>query len=113
MGGGEQWMSWIHLEDMVGLVGFCLNSEHIQGPVNATAPQPVTNREFSKTLANTLSRPCLLPMPAFAARLMFGEMADELLLSGQKVVPAKLEKADYDFKYPVLDEALEAVLQRS
>ena len=110
MGSGRQWMSWIHRDDMVAAIAFCLSGDHLAGAFNATAPTPVTNREFAKILAATLSRPCLLPMPAFAMRLMLGEMADELLLSGQKVIPARLQEAGFQFSYSNLPQALAQIL---
>jgi len=110
MGSGRQWMSWIHRDDMVAAILFCLAQDHLSGAFNATAPEPVINREFAKTLADTLSRPCLLPMPAVVMRLLFGEMADELLLGGQRVVPARLQEAGFQFSYANLSKALKQIL---
>ena len=90
MGNGRQWWSWIDVRDLVGAIDFALNSSTLLGPVNLVSPRPVSNAEFTKILAGVLSRPAILPMPAFAARLVFGQMADELLLASQRVEPAKL-----------------------
>lgn len=106
IGSGKQWMSWIALDDVVGAIKFALTNETLSGPVNFVAPNPVTNSEFTKTLGRALSRPTLFPIPAFGVRLVFGEMADALLLSGQRAVPASLTKAGYQFQYQGLEEAL-------
>lgn len=110
MGDGKQWMSWIALDDVTGALRFALNNESLSGPVNLVAPQPVTNAEFTKALGEALGRPSLFPLPSFAARLAFGEMADALLLTSQKVAPQVLEQANFKFKYPSLDQALTKVL---
>ncbi|MEH8020993.1 TIGR01777 family oxidoreductase [Rheinheimera metallidurans] len=107
---GEQYMSWIHINDMVRLIDFMLNHPTLQGIFNATAPTPVTNVQFSKTLAKVLHRPALLPMPAFMLQLIFGEMA-ELLLTGQRVIPSNLSKAGYEFQFSELEPALCALLR--
>ena len=106
IGSGKQWMSWIALDDVVGAIKFALSNDSLAGPVNFVAPNPVTNSEFTKTLGKALSRPTLFPIPAFGVRLVFGEMADALLLSSQRVAPASLVKAGYQFKYLRLEEAL-------
>lgn len=106
IGGGEQYMSWISLSDLMGIIVHALNSETLEGPVNAVSPAPATNREFTRTLGGVLSRPTIFPMPAFAARLAFGEMADALLLSGARVTPARLQESGYDFQHPELEGAL-------
>src|SRR5438132_1087001 len=106
IGDGKQWMSWIALDDVVGGIKFALTNDSLQGPVNFVAPNPVTNSEFTKTLGKALSRPTLFPIPAFGVRLVFGEMADALLLSSQRVEPASLTKAGYQFQYLGLEEAL-------
>jgi uncharacterized protein len=111
MGTGAQWWSWIHIQDLVGAVHHILKSDLIQGPVNAVAPRPVTNAEFTRTLASVLSRPAIFPMPAFAARLAFGQIADELLLASQRIEPAKLISSGYPFQYPDLRRALENLLK--
>ena len=106
IGSGKQWMSWIALDDVIGAIKFALSNDALHGPVNFVAPNPVTNSEFTKTLGKALSRPTLFPIPAFGIRLVFGEMADALLLSSQRVAPASLIKAGYQFQYPGLKEAL-------
>lgn len=106
VGSGRQYWSWVALEDVVGAIGFCLERQSLHGPVNAVAPQAATNREFTKTLGSVLHRPTLFPMPAFAARLALGEMANDLLLASTRVVPRRLMEAGYQFKYPELDAAL-------
>jgi uncharacterized protein (TIGR01777 family) len=108
LGDGRQWMSWIDLQDVVGAIHHLLRSDLLHGPVNFVAPKPVTNAEFSKILGSVLSRPAILPVPAFAARLAFGEMADELLLASQRVEPAKLISSGYPFRFPTLRQSLES-----
>ena len=108
MGNGRQWWSWIDVQDWVGALHHILKTELLQGPVNVVAPNPVTNAEFTKMLASVLSRPAVLPMPAFAARLAFGQMADELLLASQRVEPAKLVASGYSFQFSELKQSLEA-----
>ncbi len=110
VGSGDQYMSWIALDDVVGAIYHALITQALSGPVNAVAPTPVTNREFTKTLGRVLSRPTLLPIPAFAARLAFGEMADELLLSSTRVAPTKLQATGYRFRFPELEGALRHLL---
>ncbi|MAD18098.1 MAG: TIGR01777 family protein [Alteromonadaceae bacterium] len=108
MGSGKQYMSWIHLEDMLdGLIHIIDNIE-CKGVYNFTAPNPVTNAEFSKTLASVLHRPSFLPMPSFALRVIMGEAAD-LLLYGQRVIPKRLQESGYQFHYPELEHALECL----
>jgi uncharacterized protein (TIGR01777 family) len=113
IGSGKQWMSWIALDDVVGALKFALANETLRDPVNFVAPNPVTNSEFTKTLGKVLSRPTLLPIPAFGVRLVFGEMADALLLSSQRVAPERLKATGYQFQYSQLHEALDHVLSRS
>jgi uncharacterized protein len=110
VGDGTQWMSWIALHDVVAALRFLIADESISGPVNVVAPNPVTNAEFTKTLGRTLSRPTIFPMPAFGARLVFGEMADALLLSSQKVEPSVLEDRGFLFSWPTLEPALKHIL---
>jgi uncharacterized protein (TIGR01777 family) len=105
-GSGKQWMSWIALADVVGGIEFALANDSLRGPVNFVAPVPVTNADFTKTLGKILARPTFLPIPAFGVRLVFGEMGDALLLSSQRVKPARLVEARYAFHYPALDGAL-------
>jgi uncharacterized protein len=111
-GDGRQWMSWIDIQDMVGAIHHILKNDLLQGPVNMVAPKPVTNAEFARTLASVLSRPAIFPMPAFAAKLAFGEMGKELLLGSQKVEPGKLISSGYPFRYRELRTSLEALLMR-
>src|SRR5918993_1706658 len=111
IGSGKQWMSWIALNDVVGALKLALTNEFLAGPVNFVAPNPVRNAEFTKTLGHALSRPTLLPIPEFGVRLAFGEMADALLLSSQRVEPKVLKEAGYEFKYPELQAALTHVLR--
>jgi uncharacterized protein (TIGR01777 family) len=112
MGNGRQWWSWIDVEDLVGAIQHILENDRLAGPVNAVAPNPVTNAEFTKTLAGVLSRPAIFPMPAFAARLAFGQMADELLLASQHVEPGKLVASGYAFQSSDLREALQNLLAK-
>lgn len=111
LGSGKQWMSWITLEDVVGVVRFALENGAVRGAMNVVAPQPVQNAEFTKTLARALHRPALLPAPAPALRLALGEMADALLLSSQRVLPQALEKLSYRFLHPELSTGLSTVLK--
>jgi uncharacterized protein (TIGR01777 family) len=111
IGSGKQWMSWIALEDVVGGIKFALANESLKGPVNFVAPNPVTNAEFTKALGHALSRPTIFPIPAFGVRLVFGEMADALLLSSQRVDAAALKASGFNFKHQQLQPALEYVLQ--
>ncbi|MGH9761302.1 MAG: TIGR01777 family oxidoreductase, partial [Blastocatellia bacterium] len=106
VGAGNQYMSWIALEDVVGAVKHCISLDSLSGPVNAGSPNPVTNLEFTKALGHALSRPTVFPLPGFAARLALGEMASELLLSSARMKPEKLLSSGYDFLYPELDSAL-------
>ena len=111
IGDGRQWWSWIDVHDLVGAILHALKSDLLHGPVSVVAPNPVRNAEFSKILATVLSRPSIFPMPAFAARLALGEMADELLLASQHVEPAKLIATGYSFQQADLKPALEAMLK--
>jgi uncharacterized protein (TIGR01777 family) len=108
IGSGRQWMSWVTLDDVVAVLRFALESSTVQGAVNVVAPGPVRNAEFTRELARTLHRPALFPAPAFALRLVLGEMADALLLSSQRVVPQKLHQLGYRFSHPDLALALAA-----
>jgi uncharacterized protein (TIGR01777 family) len=107
--GGEQYMSWIHRDDLVGLMLAALEDERWSGPINATAPDPVTNRAFAKALGRALHRPSLLPVPGLALRLLYGEMA-EIVTSGARVLPAKPLMLGYGFRHPRLEEALDSAL---
>jgi hypothetical protein len=110
LGSGRQYMSWIHRDDWVEMVYWSLKNGAITGALNVTAPNPATNREFTKTLGRVLGRPALVPAPAFALRLALGEMADALLLSGQRVLPAQAQSLGFAFRYPQLEAALRAAL---
>jgi uncharacterized protein (TIGR01777 family) len=110
VGSGAQYVSWISIDDLVGLILTALRDDSLVGPVNAVAPHAVTNRELTKTLGRILGRPTAMALPAFAARLAFGELADELLLSSARVNPAKLLAAGYEFRHPTLEKALRHVL---
>ncbi len=111
LGDGSQWMSWIHLEDEVALIRHLLEDAQARGPVNATAPNPATNQVFSTTLGKVLNRPAFMPAPAFALRLLLGEMAEALLLEGQRVLPKAAEAAGFQFKHPQLEAALRHLLE--
>ncbi len=111
VGNGNQYISWVTLEDICRMVPFLLENETISGPVNLVSPNPVTNREFTKTLGSLLHRPTIFPLPAFAARLLFGQMADDLMLSSTRVKPGKLMDAGYDFVHPQLNQALTSLMQ--
>lgn len=105
VGSGQQWMSWVHHDDIVSIIQFCMLQD-IHGPVNATAPNPVTNKTFAQTYGRVLHRPAILPMPAWFLRLVMGQMAEELLLTGQRVIPDKLNNAGFTFTFPELEDAL-------
>jgi uncharacterized protein (TIGR01777 family) len=109
--GGEQYVPWIHLDDLVGIYLFCLDEPSTAGPVNATAPEPVTNKELSKTLGRVLRRPAVAPVPAFAIHLLYGEMS-EIVTTGQRAVPSRLLDAGYSFRQPKLEAALRAATGR-
>jgi hypothetical protein len=109
-GDGRQWMSWIDVQDMVGAIHHILKNEPLRGPVNMVAPAPATNAEFAKTLAGVLGRPAIFPMPAFAVKLAFGEMGEELLLGSQKVEPGKLMASGYPFRHRELRASLEGLV---
>ncbi len=110
IGNGKQWMSWIALDDVVNGLKFLIDDTSTHGPVNFVSPIPVTNAEFTTTLGRVLSRPTLFPVPAFGVRLAFGEMADALLLSGQKVAPGILQERGFSFTWPLLEPALRKIL---
>jgi uncharacterized protein len=109
--GGKQYVSWVHLDDVVGALAFCLRTEAASGPVNVAAPEPVTNREFSKALGRVLRRPAVLPVPALALNLLYGEMA-VVVTTGRRAVPARLRELGYEFRRPDLDDALRAATGR-
>ena len=107
VGSGKQWMSWISLDDVVGIVNFAIENENLRGAINVVAPNPVTNEEFTKTLGDVLYRPTFLPLPEFAVNLVFGEMGDALLIHSIRVEPKRLLDAGYEFKFKSLKSALE------
>jgi hypothetical protein len=113
IGSGEQYMSWVTLDDVVGAIHHALITETLHGPVNVTAPQPVTNREFTAALGRALGRPTWLPLPAGVVRLALGEMADELLLSSARVEPRRLQETQYPFRHPELAGALRHILGKA
>lgn len=110
LGSGQQWMSWVGLEDVVEIVRAAISHEQMRGPVNVAAPGPVQNVEFTRVLARVLHRPAIFPAPAFALRIALGEMADALLLASQRVIPEKLRAAGYKFRYESLEGALREIL---
>lgn len=109
LGSGEQYWSWIHIDDWIRVVRWAMTEESVKGPLNVTAPAPATNRELANALGRALRRPVLAPAPAFALRLLLGEMADALILSGQRVLPAKATRGGFQFRYPDLDSALRQI----
>ena len=112
LGSGRQWLSWISLDDIAGAYLHALTRQDLEGPVNAVAPNPVTNAEFTATLARVLRRPAVLHVPAFAPRLVLGEAADELLFVSQRALPARLQASGYRFRFPELEGALRHTLGR-
>jgi hypothetical protein len=111
VGSGRQYWPWIHWKDWVDLVRFAIRTESASGPINATAPNPVTNRDFAHALGRALHRPAFMPAPAFALRLLLGEMADALILSGQRAVPAAAERLGFRFAFRDVEETLRAVMK--
>ena len=111
IGSGKQWMSWVALDDVVGAIRFAIGDAAVRGPVNVVAPNPARNAEFTRVLARVLRRPAIFPAPAFALRLLLGEMADALLLSSQRVVPQKLSERGFRFQYAELEAALRRALE--
>ncbi|MEP6705418.1 MAG: TIGR01777 family oxidoreductase [Acidobacteriota bacterium] len=107
IGSGKQWMSWVSLDDVVGIVNFAIENENLRGAVNVVSPNPVSNEEFTKTLGDVLYRPTFLPLPEFAVNLVFGEMGDALLIHSTRVEPKRLQEAGYKFKFETLKPALE------
>jgi uncharacterized protein (TIGR01777 family) len=112
VGSGRQWVSWIGLDDVVGAIMHAIGTEALAGPVNVAAPAPVTNAELTETLARVLRRPAILPVPAFAIRLAFGEMGEATLLASQRMRPRRLLESGYRFHYPTLESALRHELGR-
>jgi hypothetical protein len=111
IGDGHQWMSWIDVQDMVGAIHHILKTDLLQGPVNLVAPKPVTNAEFTKTLASALSRPAIFPVPEFVVKLAFGEMGETVLLGSQRVEPSQLIASGYPFRFRDLRASLQNVLK--
>lgn len=110
VGSGRQWHSWIHIEDMVGIILHAIDNRDVHGPVNCTAPEPVTNDDFGRAVAKALRRPHWLPVPALAFKLLFGEMSD-LLLKGQRVLPKRITACGYRFRYGTVEEAMANLLR--
>ena len=110
IGDGYQWFSWVHRKDMISLILFLIDRADITGPVNAVAPYPVNNREFTRTFAKALKRPAFLPVPGFILKLLLGE-ASQLLLEGQQVIPKKLQQSGFEFEYPELKLAIEDIVR--
>lgn len=111
LGSGKRWISWVALEDVLRVIRLAMENDAVQGAINVTAPQPVTNAEFTKALARAMHRPALFTVPPFALRMLLGEMADALLLSGQRVMPQALENHGYQFQYRDLNSTLAAILK--
>jgi uncharacterized protein (TIGR01777 family) len=107
---GHQWMSWIHVDDVVDMLVWAIDNTGVSGPINAVAPEPLTNADMSREIGRALGRPSWLPAPAFALKLIFGEMAEALLINGNRVVPARAQELGYIFKYPAAREALAEAL---
>jgi uncharacterized protein (TIGR01777 family) len=110
IGSGKQWLSWIHHEDVVGILLLALDNATAAGPINGTAPNPVTSRDFARSLGKVLHRPAFLPVPVFGLKLRFGEVAD-IIATGQRVLPRKAQALGYTFRFPTIDEALQDVLK--
>jgi uncharacterized protein len=112
MGTGKQWFSWIHRADLIRLIVHLINTKNIQGAINATAPEPVTNKVFSKALGKAMKRPTIIPLPAFQVKLLFGSMGETLLLSGQKVLPQKAMASGFIFNFPTIETALQQIFMK-
>jgi len=113
LGSGNQWISWIHLQDLMNIIVFMINKKEISGPVNIVAPEPVRLKEFLTKFASAINRPSWLTVPAFILKLLFGEMAKETILASQKVKPEVLENAGYEFNYPDLESALKEIFDKT
>jgi len=111
IGSGQQWMPWIHIDDILGIIMQCIDDASLNGPINAVAPNPVTNQAFTKALGKALNRPTLLPMPATIVKLLFGQMGEELLLSGRRVIPGKALEHGYTYHFDNVEQALENCLR--
>ena len=107
VGSGNQWMSWIEIDDHIAAIDYAIENENLRGAINSTSPHPVTNQDFTKTLGEVLYRPTFLPVPEFVVSMALGEMGDELLLTSTKVLPKRLLDAGFEFKYPDLKSAIE------
>jgi uncharacterized protein len=112
IGSGKQYVSWISVDDVIGAISHVLKNEDIRGPINLVSSEPVTNHEFTKALGSVLNRPTFFALPAFAARMIMGEMADELLLSSIRAIPKKLMDSGYEFRHPELMRALKAIINK-
>jgi uncharacterized protein (TIGR01777 family) len=110
IGHGKQWMPWIHLDDLVGIILYCINHDNLKGAINGTSPNPVINQVFTKTLGTALKRPTIFPMPKMVVQLLLGQMGEELLLAGKRVLPRKILDAGYNFQYKKLEDALKNVI---
>ena len=111
VGSGEQWMSWIAIDDLIRIIHFAIENENLSGAVNAVSTNPAKNKEFTDTLGTVLHRPTILPIPAFGIKLLFGEMGETLLLEGTRVLPKRLEEAGFEFEFTNLENALKHVLK--
>jgi len=111
IGSGGQWFSWIDRDDLIDLILFTISNTQIFGPINATAPNPVTNKDFSLALAKVINRPCLIKTPEFVLRLIFGQMAEEIMIQGQKVLPQKALHHGFRFAYPTIEKSLEKIFR--
>jgi hypothetical protein len=112
LGSGKQWISWIHLDDEVGAIKYLLEKEGLRGVFNLSAPHPVTYKQFFKTLGKVMKRPSWFHVPAFMLKILLGEMAEGLVLSGQRAIPKKLLDAGFEFNYPELENALKDILNK-
>ena len=112
LGEGRQWMSWITIDDLTRIIVTAIDDDRYRGPINAATPEPVTNAEFTWILGQALHRPAIIPVPAFALRLLFGEMADAALLASQRMEPACLNSLGFTWTYPQLEGALRHLLRR-
>lgn len=110
IGSGQQWMPWIHIADMVGIINYCMVNKALSGAINCTSPTPVKNDEFSLQLAKSLNRPCKFHMPPIAIKLLMGQMGEELLLSGRNIQPIKLLDSDFAFQFTQLDDAFKQII---
>ncbi len=111
IGNGQQWISWIDRDDLIELIIFIIFNSKIYGPVNATAPNPVTNAEFSLSFARTIGRPCIFKIPSFILKAIFGQMADEIMLKGQKILPQKALNNGFEFRYPDIETSLQKIFK--